>query len=459
MPDMSLKKTEMPTQKVNSRIGNFDEVALGYDENRAMQEARRCLNCKHKPCSLRCPVAINIPGFIEQICLKNFKKAYEIIKSSSMLPGVCGRVCPQELQCEGGCVRGLNGESVAIGNLERFVSDWYAKNCEENVFNFKKNGKKVAIIGSGPAGITCAGELLKNGFDVTIFEALHLPGGVLVYGIPEFRLPKNIVEREICNLKKMGAKIQTNVLVGNTFTLEQLFFDGFCAVFVGVGAGIPKFLGIEGENLNGVYCANEFLTRINLMKAYKKDFQTPIHKAKKFAIVGGGNVAIDAARCAVRLGASEVFLIYRRGEEHMPARFEEIKNAKEEGIIFKTFCYPVKFCSDARGFVKSVICNRTEIDVKSNLKKPSVVVVANSEFELKVDGVVVAIGTLPNAVVRSEGFNLKVSNFGGVEVDANGLTSKPFVYAGGDIVSGSATVILAMEAGKNAAAAINEKFG
>lgn len=453
------KKTEMLAQNANSRIGNFNEVALGYDEQQAVKEAKRCLNCKNKPCSKKCPVAIDIPAFIEQVSIKNFKKAYDIIAKSSMLPGVCGRVCPQELQCEGGCVRGLKGESVAIGNLERFVADWYAKNYNFENVAVKKNGKKVAIVGSGPAGISCAGELLKFGFDVFIFEALHLPGGVLVYGIPEFRLPKKIVEREILNLKRLGAKIQTNVLIGSTLTLQQLFDEGFCAVFIGMGAGVPKFLGVEGENLNGIYCANEFLTRINLMNANSLEAFTPIHRAKNCAIIGGGNVAMDAARCAKRLGAENVYLIYRRGQEHMPARLEEIKNAKEEGIIFKFFCNPVKFCGNDNGFVDKIICQRTKLDDSLNLKQSKVVVIENSEFEMEIDGVVVAIGTLPNSIVRNDSFGLSVSEFGGVLVDENGLTSRKCVYAGGDVVSGSATVILAMEAGKKAAAAINDQFG
>ncbi len=456
-PNMSLKKTKMAAQNSKSRIYNFDEVALGYTEQQAVEESFRCFNCEQKPCVKKCPVKIDIPAFVEQIRLNNFKKAFEIISESSSLPAVCGRVCPQELQCEKGCIRSIKGESVAIGRLERFVADWHAKNCEFKELNFeiKKNKKKVGVIGSGPAGLACAGELAKFGFDVVVFEALHLPGGVLVYGIPEFRLPKKIVAREIENLKRLGVKIQTNVFVGRTFSLSDLFEIGFEALFVGIGAGVPRSLNIEGENLNGVSYANEFLTRINLMGAFKKNASTPIHRAKRFAIVGGGNVAIDAARSAKRLGADKVFLIYRKGEENMPARLEEIENAKAEGIIFKTFCNPKKFCGDENGFVKKIVCTKTKLEQLADFEGLIVSNQPESEFEMEVDGVVIAIGTLPNVFVKSKEFGLDVNDFGGVVVDEKtGLTSKSRIYAGGDVVSGSATVILAMEAGKRAARAI-----
>lgn len=462
MLNLSLKKTKMKVQNKNVRISNFDEVALGYTKHQAINEAKRCLNCREKPCVKRCPVSINIPAFIEQVRLNNFKKSYEIIRESSLLPAVCGRVCPQELQCESGCVRGLKGDSVAIGRLERFVSDWHYenfgfKNCCST--EFKKNGKKIAVIGSGPAGISCAGQLAMFGFDVCVFEALHKAGGVLVYGIPEFRLPNEIVEREIRGLKSLGVKIYVDVLVGNTFSLNQLFDEGFDAVFVGVGAGLPRLLKIPGESLNGVYCANEFLTRINLMNAFLPNSQTPIHRAEKFAIIGGGNVAMDAARCARRLGAKQVCVIYRRGIENMPARREEIENANEEGIIFKEFCNPVRFLGDEHGFVKKIVCEKTVLKKVDGFEKESVVSVANSEFEIEADGVVVAVGTLPNPLIKSENFGVDVNSFGGIVVDERTCeTSKAFVYAGGDVVSGAATVILAMEAGKRAAKAIFEKF-
>ena len=460
MPDMSLKKTCMPTQDPKKRNKNFEEVCLGYSKQQAIKEANRCLNCKTKPCKNKCPVEINIPNFIEQIRKENFEKAYEIISQSSSLPAVCARVCPQETQCESGCVRKIKGESVAIGNLERFVADWHLKQKKETFFNSpKKSEKKVAIVGSGPAGLSCAAELLKNDFNVTIFEALHLAGGVLSYGIPEFRLPKKIVEDEIENLKKMGAKIKTNTIVGNSITIDELLKKGFCSVFVASGAGLPKFMGIEGENLNGVFSANEFLTRINLMKAFEKNSQTPIYIPKKVAIVGGGNVAMDAARCAKRLGAQKVYVIYRRSEKEMPARLEEIKHAKEEEIIFKFLSNPVKINGDENFFVKNLECVKMELTEPDETSRRKVVEKKGSNFLIEVDSVIVAIGTSPNPLIKNTTKNLKTTEKGTIVAqEKTGLTSLENVYAGGDAVTGSATVILAMAAGKNAAKAIIEKF-
>lgn len=457
------KKTKMAVQQAEKRVRNFEEVSLGYTEQQALEEAGRCLNCKTKPCTTKCPVGINIPAFIEQVRLKNFAKAYEIIRYSSSLPAVCGRVCPQELQCESCCVRGVKGESVAIGRLERFVADWKNSNCEPEFncesFKAKKNGKKVAVVGSGPAGISCAGELAKFGFEVCIFEALHEPGGVLAYGIPEFRLPKKIVEREISTLKRLGVKIKTNVLIGRTLSLADLFNLGFKAVFVGVGAGLPRFLNVPGENLNGIYCANEFLTRINLMNAFKPNSQTPIHRAEKFVVVGGGNVAMDAARSAKRLGAKQVILLYRRGEENMSARIEEITHAKEEGIFFQTFSQPVEFVSDENGFVKKIVCERTVLE-NGKVDKRLSVLGSGSKFEIEADGVVIAIGTKPHPLVGCGDFGFEVDELGRIVVDeSTSETSIAGVYAGGDAVSGSATVILAMAAGKKAAKSIFKKFG
>lgn len=460
MPNMSLEKTCMPTQDPEKRNKNFKEVCLGYSKQQAINEANRCLNCKAKPCKNKCPVKINIPDFIEQIRKENFKKAYEIISESSSLPAICGRVCPQETQCESGCVRKIKGQSVAIGNLERFVADWHLNQKQETIFKKpEKNQKKVAIVGSGPAGLSCAAELLKDGFLVTIFEALHVAGGVLSYGIPEFRLPKKIVEKEIENLKKMGAIIKTNTIVGNSITIDELLKKDFCSVFVASGAGLPKFMGIEGENLNGVFSANEFLTRINLMKAFEKNSQTPIYIPKKVAIVGGGNVAMDAARSAKRLGAEKVYVIYRRDEEQMPARLEEIKHAKEEGIIFKFLSNPVKINGDENFFVKNLECVKMQLTKADKTKRRNVVEIKNSNFLLEVDSVIIAIGTSPNPLIKDTTKNLKTTEKGTIVAkEKTGLTSLENVYAGGDAVTGSATVILAMAAGKNAAKAIVEKF-
>lgn len=459
MPNMSLEKTYMPVQDPSKRNKNFEEVSLGYSEEEAINEANRCLNCKNKPCSSKCPVQIDIPSFIEKIREKDYIKAYKIIEKSSSLPAVCGRVCPQETQCESGCVRGIKGQSVAIGRLERFVADWHNKN-EKEIEKVKSNNIKVAVIGSGPSGLSCAADLSKNGFLVTIFEALHTPGGVLSYGIPEFRLPKKIVEKEIENLKKMGVEIKTNVVIGNSITIEELFKEeGFKAVFIGSGAGLPKFMNIKGENLNGVYSANEFLTRINLMKAYEKDSQTPIYKAKRVAVVGGGNVAMDAARCAKRLGAEKVYIIYRRSEAEMPARLEEIEHAKEEGIEFTLLTNPVAINGDENFFVKNIECVKMKLSDpdKSNRRRP--IEIENSNFKIEVDSVIMSIGTSPNPLIKNTTKGLETTNWGGIIVnEETGETSKEFIYAGGDAVTGSATVILAMEAGKKAAKAIIEKL-
>lgn len=459
MPNMSLEKTYMPVQDPSKRNKNFEEVSLGYNEEQAINEANRCLNCKNKPCSLKCPVKIDIPSFIEKIKEKDYVNAYKIIEKSSSLPAVCGRVCPQETQCESGCVRGIKGQSVAIGRLERFVADWHNKN-EKEIEKINSKNIKVAVIGSGPSGLSCAADLAKNGFLVTIFEALHTPGGVLSYGIPEFRLPKKIVEKEIENLKKMGVTIKTNVVVGNSITIEELFKEeGFKAVFIGSGAGLPKFMNIKGESLNGVYSANEFLTRVNLMKAYEKDSQTPIYKAKKVAVVGGGNVAMDAARCAKRLGAEKVYIIYRRSEEEMPARLEEIEHAKEEGIDFKLLTNPVAINGDENFFVKDIECVKMKLSEpdESNRRRP--VAIENSNFKIEVDSVIMSIGTSPNPLIKNTTKGLETTSWGGIIInEKTGETSKEFIYAGGDAVTGSATVILAMEAGKKAAKAIIEKL-
>ncbi len=459
MPNMSLEKTYMPVQDPSKRNKNFEEVSLGYSEEQAINEANRCLNCKNKPCSLKCPVKIDIPSFIEKIREKDYSSAYKIIEKSSSLPAVCGRVCPQETQCESGCVRGIKGQSVAIGRLERFVADWHNKN-EEEIEKIKSNNIKVAVIGSGPSGLSCAADLSKNGFLVTIFEALHTPGGVLSYGIPEFRLPKEIVKKEIENLKKMGVTIKTNVVVGNSITIEELFKEeGFKAVFIGSGAGLPKFMNIKGESLNGVYSANEFLTRVNLMKAYEKDSQTPIYKAKRVAVVGGGNVAMDAARCAKRLGAEKVYIIYRRSEAEMPARLEEIEHAKEEGVELKLLTNPIAINGNENFFVKDIECVKMQLSDpdESNRRRP--VEIKDSNFKIEVDSVIMSIGTSPNPLIKNTTKGLETTNWGGIIVnEKTGETSKEFIYAGGDAVTGSATVILAMEAGKKAAKAIIEKF-
>lgn len=457
MPNMSLKKNPMPSQEPDVRNKNFLEVALGYTEEMAVDEAQRCLNCKNMPCVNGCPVNINIPAFIKEIANKNFEGAYSIISKSSSLPAVCGRVCPQETQCEGKCVRGIKGEPVGIGRLERFAADYHNANFKGEPEKPVSNGKKVAVIGAGPAGLTCAGDLAKKGYDVTIFEALHLAGGVLVYGIPEFRLPKSIVQHEIDGLKAIGVKIDTNVIIGKTITVDELFEQGFKSIFIGSGAGLPRFMNIPGENLKGVYSANEFLTRVNLMKAYKPDSDTPVKENKRVAVVGGGNVAMDAARCALRLGAEEVYIVYRRGEAELPARAEEIEHAKEEGIIFKTLTNPVEILGDENKFVSGIKCVSMELGEPDESGRRRPVVKEGSEHTIDVDCVVMAIGTSPNPLIRNTTEGLETNKHGCIVAkDESGLTSREGVYAGGDAVTGAATVILAMGAGKSAAQAIDE---
>ncbi|MBQ8341352.1 MAG: NADPH-dependent glutamate synthase [Clostridia bacterium] len=466
MPNMNPKRNEMPVQNPVVRSTNFDEVALGYTAEQAVDEAKRCLNCKNRPCVGGCPVKIYIPEFIAKVAEGDFEGAYEVIAKSSSLPAVCGRVCPQENQCEGKCVRGIKGESVAIGRLERFVADRHNVNANGEAVELPvPNGHKVAVIGSGPSGLTCAGDLAKLGYDVTVFEALHLAGGVLVYGIPEFRLPKAIVQKEIDGLKAIGVKIETNMVIGKTLSIDELMGEfGFEAVFIGSGAGLPKFMGIPGENLRGVYSANEFLTRINLMKAYRDGSATPIQHAKRVAVVGGGNVAMDAARCAKRLGA-EVYIVYRRGMEELPARREEIEHAIEEGIVFKTLTNPTEIlgyqnAEDRRdpknGSVVGMTCVEMELGEPDASGRRKPVVKEGSDFALDVDCVIMALGTSPNPLIKSTTEGLETAKWGGIIADESGLTSREGIYAGGDAVTGAATVILAMGAGKTAAAAIDE---
>ena len=461
--NMSLIKNQMPTQDPRVRAHNFEEVALGYTEEQAIDEANRCLNCKNMPCVSGCPVKIHIPEFISKIKEGDFEGAYQIITRSSSLPAVCGRVCPQEVQCESKCVRGIKGESVGIGRLERFVADWHNTFCREEPVKPESNGHKVAIVGSGPSGLTCAGDLAKNGFDVTVFEALHTAGGVLVYGIPEFRLPKKIVAKEVDTLKKLGVKIETNVVIGKTLTVDELFDMGYEAVFIGSGAGLPNFMGIPGEALCGVYSANEFLTRSNLMKSYLDNPETPIMKGGKVAVVGGGNVAMDAARTALRLGAEKVYIVYRRSMEELPARREEVEHAEEEGIEFNLLCNPIEILGynnpeDKRdpknGFVTGMKCVKMELGEPDERGRRRPVEIANSEFVLEVDTVIMSIGTSPNPLIKSTTDGLEVNSRGGIVVNEDGLTSRASVYAGGDAVTGAATVISAMGAGKTAAKAI-----
>ena len=457
MPNMSLVKNPMPSQAPDVRNKNFSEVALGYTPETAMDEAKRCLNCKHKPCVGGCPVKIRIPDFIKEVAEGNFEAAYQIIAQSSSLPAVCGRVCPQETQCEGKCVRGIKGEPVAIGRLERFVADWHNANAHAKPEKPASNGHKVAVIGSGPSGLTCAGDLAKLGYQVTVYEALHLAGGVLVYGIPEFRLPKAIVQKEIDTLIDLGVDVQTNVVIGRTITIDELMQEcGYEAVFIGSGAGLPKFMNIPGENLKGVYSANEFLTRINLMKAYKPGSKTPIQKSRRVAVVGGGNVAMDAARSAKRLGAEEVYIVYRRGMQELPARREEVEHAQEEGIIFKTLTNPVEVLGDENGCVCGMRCVEMELGEPDASGRRRPVVKEGSEFTLDVDTMIMSIGTSPNPLIRSTTPGLETNRHGCIVTNGeDGLTSREGVYAGGDAVTGAATVILAMGAGKQAARAID----
>lgn len=458
MPNMSLTKVPMPEQDPNVRNKNFLEVSTGYTEEMAVEEATRCLNCKHKPCVSGCPVNVKIPEFIKLISERKFEEAYLKIKETNSLPAVCGRVCPQETQCESLCVRKNKGEAVGIGRLERFAADWYMQNKEFVSTKADSIPKRVAIIGSGPAGLSCAGDLANMGYDVTIFEAFHVPGGVLMYGIPEFRLPKQLVQNEINNLKKNGVKIMTNMVIGKSLSIEDLMKGGFEAVFIGSGAGLPNFMGIEGENLNGVYSANEFLTRINLMKAY--DFpnaDTPVKIGKNVAVVGGGNVAMDAARSAKRLGAENVYIVYRRSEAEMPARLEEVHHAKEEGIIFKLLTNPTRILGTEDGWVKGMECVCMELSEPDDSGRRRPVVVEGSEFILDIDTAIIAIGQSPNPLIKSTTEGLETQKWGGIIVDEEtGKTSLEGVYAGGDAVTGAATVILAMGAGKKAAAAIDE---
>ena len=460
MPNMSLKKNPMPSQEPNIRATNFKEVALGYSKEMAIDEANRCLNCKNPRCVLGCPVSIKIPNFISKIATNDFDGAYKVIIEDSFLPAICGRVCPQESQCEKECVRGIKGEPVAIGRLERFVADYHDANSEEKIEKVESNGHKVAVIGSGPSGLTCAADLAKKGYEVTVFEALHVLGGVLVYGIPEFRLPKAIVQKEIDELKYLGVNFKTNMVIGKTLTIDELIDENkFEAVFVGSGAGLPKFMRIPGENLKGVYSANEFLTRVNLMKAYKDDSSTPIMKAEKVAVVGGGNVAMDAARCALRLGAKEVYIVYRRGLEELPARKEEVEHAQEEGIIFKLLNNPVEIIGDDDNFVKAIKAIKMELGEPDESGRRRPVEVKGSEFEIPVDAVIMAIGTSPNPLIKNTTAGLDTEKWGGIIVDElTGKTSKAKVYAGGDAVTGAATVILAMGAGKLAAIAIDNNI-
>ena len=456
MANMTLTKTPMPEQDPNVRNHNFQEVALGYTAEMAMEEAKRCLQCKKPKCVEGCPVNIHIPEFIAKVAEGDFQAAYEIVTSTNALPALSGRVCPQESQCESKCVRGVKGEPVAIGRLERFVADWYRENVNAMPEKPQSNGIKVAVVGSGPAGLTCAAELAKKGYEVTIFEALHTAGGVLVYGIPEFRLPKAIVANEVRKLQAMGVTVMTDMVIGKVLSIDELFEEmGFKAVFVGSGAGLPMFMHIPGEALRGVYSANEYLTRVNLMKAYEEPSDTPIIVSKAVAIVGGGNVAMDAARCAKRLGAEEVYIVYRRSEKEMPARVEEVHHAKEEGIIFKMLCNPVRIEGDGNGYVKRMQCIEMELGEPDASGRRRPVSKPGSEFEIDVDTVVVAIGNSPNPLIKSTTPGLETQKWGGIIADEDGRTSKKGVYAGGDAVTGAATVILAMGAGKKAAAAIH----
>ena len=453
-----LKKTPVREQEPKVRATNFDEVCLGYSKEEAMEEASRCINCKNAKCIEGCPVSINIPAFIEQVKDGNFEEASKVIGKSSALPAVCGRVCPQESQCEGKCIRGIKGEPISIGKLERFVADWARENGIKPEKAEKMNGHKVAVIGSGPAGLTCAGDLAKMGYDVTIFEALHEPGGVLIYGIPEFRLPKSdVVAKEIENVKALGVKIETNVVIGKATTIDELMDEeGFEAVFIGSGAGLPKFMGIPGEQANRVFSANEFLTRNNLMKAFKDEYDTPIMKGKKVAVVGGGNVAMDAARTALRLGA-EVHIVYRRSEEELPARVEEVHHAKEEGIIFDLLTNPVEILVDENGWVKGMTCIKMELGEPDASGRRRPVEIKGSEFDLELDTVIMSLGTSPNPLISSTTEGLDVNKWKCIVADENnGKTTKEGVYAGGDAVTGAATVILAMGAGKAAAKGIDE---
>ena len=460
MANMRMDKNPMPEQEPLVRNKNFDEVALGYTEEMAIDEAKRCLNCKNSPCKSGCPVNVRIPEFIAKVAAGEFEEAYKIITSTNSLPAICGRVCPQETQCEGNCVRGIKGESVGIGRLERFVADYHMSHASDDAAEEKpvSNGHRVAVVGSGPAGLTCAGDLARKGYEVTVYEAFHKAGGVLVYGIPEFRLPKAIVAKEVSKLESFGVKIVTDAVIGRAESIDELFEEGYEAVFIGSGAGLPQFLNIPGENLLGVFSANEILTRTNLMKAYLPEYDTPIRIGKRVAVVGGGNVAMDACRTAKRLGAEEVYIIYRRGEEELPARKEEVHHAKEEEIIFKLLNNPVAIEGDETGHVTGIKVVKMELGEPDATGRRSPVAVEGSEYVIPVDSVIIAIGTSPNPLIRTTTPGLEATRKGGIAADEKGATSRPGVYAGGDAVTGAATVIKAMGAGKVAAAGIEEYF-
>ena len=457
MVNMKIPRHPMPAQEPEVRNKNFKEVALGYTAEMAVEEAQRCLNCKNKPCIGGCPVRIHIPDFIAKVAAGEFEEAYQIIQKTSSLPAVCGRVCPQETQCEQKCVRGIKGEAVAIGRLERFVADWHIEHSCDLPVKAAPNGHKVAVVGSGPAGLTCAGDLAKRGYDVTVFEALHLAGGVLVYGIPEFRLPKSIVEKEIDNLKALGVKVETNMVIGKVLSVDELLDEyGFESVFIGSGAGLPRFMNIPGENLKSVYSANEFLTRVNLMKAYKDDARTPVLHSRKVVVVGGGNVAMDAARCAKRLGADEVHIVYRRSAAELPARKEEVEHAEEEGIVFQFLTNPTAVLEGENGMVAGIRCIRMELGEPDASGRRRPVPVEGSDFTIECDCVIMALGTSPNPLIKNTTKGLETQKWGGIIADEHGVTSREGVFAGGDAVTGAATVILAMGAGKTAAEAIDE---
>ena len=457
MANMAMEKTPMPEQAPDIINKNFKEVTLGYTEEMAVNEAKRCLNCKNMPCVAGCPVNIHIPAFISKVAEGDFEGAYRVIAETNALPAISGRVCPQETQCEMHCVRGIKGEPVAIGRLERFVADWYMENVKVETVKPETNGIKVAVVGSGPSSLTCASDLANAGYQVTVYEAFHTAGGVLVYGIPEFRLPKSIVQHEVEGLIARGVEVKTDMVIGKVLTIDELFEMGYKAVFIGTGAGLPSFMGIEGEALAGVYSANEYLTRINLMKAYREDYDTPVKKSRNVAVVGGGNVAMDAARCAKRLGAENVYVVYRRSEEEMPARNEEIHHAKEEGIEFHLLNNPTRIIGDGQGGVKAMECIKMELGEPDDSGRRRPIEVKGSEFELEVDTVIMALGTSPNPLIRTTTPGIEVNRHGCLVVNEDTMqTSREGIYAGGDAVTGAATVILAMGAGKKAAAAIDE---
>ncbi len=455
MPNMAMNKVPIPEQDPKVRARNFDEVTLGYTAEMAVEEAQRCLGCKNMPCVSGCPVGVRIPEFISKVAVGEFEEAYAIIRSTNGLPAVCGRVCPQERQCESKCVRGIKGEPVGIGRLERFAADTHMKNSNTVVEKPVSNGHRVAVVGAGPAGLTCAGDLARLGYDVTIFEAFHVAGGVLMYGIPEFRLPKEIVQKEVQSLRDLGVNIMTNMVIGKVLSIDELMEQGYEAIFVGSGAGLPRFMGIEGEALVGVCSANEYLTRINLMKGYKQEYDTPVLRSKSVAVVGGGNVAMDAARSALRMGAEHVYIVYRRSEDEMPARREEVHHAKEEGVEFLTLNNPVKILGDENGRACAMVCQKMELGEPDESGRRSPVPVEGSEYELPVDTVIMSIGTSPNPLIRTTTKGLEANKRGCLIVDETMMTTKEGIYAGGDAVTGAATVILAMGAGKTAAKAMD----